>query len=140
MLMELSHMALKPHADTRLAKFVTRRIAELQNQKTQGDIAAEAGYVNPNMLSMIKSGSSKLAIDRVPDLARALECDPAYLLRLAMEQALGETASKAVSEIWGSPLSRNERDWITEIRDASEDNDPRLTARSRAKLRQIFGQ
>lgn len=132
-------MAQKPHADTRLAKFVTRRIAELQGTRTQAEIAAEAGYVNPNNLTMIKTGASKLALDRVPDLARALDCDPALLLRLAMEQALGATAARAVGEIWGTPLTRNEREWVAEIRDASGDSDPRLTTRSRAKLREIFG-
>lgn len=132
-------MAMKPHADTRLAKYVAQRISDLQGSKTQAEIAAEADYVNPNNLTMIKGGASKLALDRVPDLARALDCDPAFLLRLAMEQALGETAAKAVGEIWGTPLTRNEREWIAEIRDASGDTDPRLTARSRARLREIFG-
>ncbi len=132
-------MGTKPHADTRLAKFVAQRITELAGRKTQAEIAAEAGFVNSNMLSMIKGGASKLPLDRVPQLARALESDPAFLLRLAMDQALGTTAAKAVGEIWGSPLTRNEREWIAEIRDASGDTDPRLTARSRSKLREIFG-
>jgi transcriptional regulator with XRE-family HTH domain len=132
-------MTTKPHADTRLAKFVAQRISDLSGRKTQAEIAREAGFPNPNMISMIKSGATKLALDRVPMLARALECDPAFLLRLAMDQALGTTAAKAVDEIWGSPLTRNEREWIAEIRDASGDTDPRLTARSRSKLREIFG-
>ncbi|WP_333826841.1 XRE family transcriptional regulator [Pararhodobacter sp.] len=132
-------MAMKPHAETRLAKFVAQRISDLQGRKNQVEIAAEAGYVNANNLTMIKGGASKLALDRVPDLARALECGPAFLLRLAMEQALGETAAKAVGEIWGTPLTRNEVEWIAEIRDASGDTDPRLTTRSRTKLREIFG-
>ena len=132
-------MATKPHADTRLAKYVAQRITELAGRKTQSEIAAEAGFVNANMLSMIKGGASKLPLDRVPQLARALESDPAFLLRLAMDQALGTTAAKAVGEIWGSPLTRNEREWIAEIRNASGDTDPRLTARSRSKLREIFG-
>jgi hypothetical protein len=132
-------MTTKPHAHTRLAKYVAQRITELAGRKTQAEMAAEAGFVNSNMLSMIKSGASKLPLDRVPQLARALESDPAFLLRLAMDQALGTTAAKAVDEIWGSPLTRNEREWIAEIRDASGDTDPRLTARSRSKLREIFG-
>jgi hypothetical protein len=132
-------MSMKPHAHTRLAKYVAQRITELAGRKTQAEMAAEAGFVNSNMLSMIKSGASKLPLDRVPQLARALESDPAFLLRLAMDQALGTTAAKAVDEIWGSPLTRNEREWIAEIRDASGDTDPRLTARSRSKLREIFG-
>ena len=132
-------MTIKPHAHTRLAKYMAQRNTELAGRKTQAEIAAEAGFVNSNMLSMIKSGASKLPLDRVPQLARALESDPAFLLRLAMDQALGATAAKAVDEIWGSPLTRNEREWIAEIRDASGDTDPRLTARSRSKLREIFG-
>ena len=60
-----------PHEHTRLATFVERRILELSGRKSQGEIAVEAGFVNANMLSMIKSGKSKLALDRVP--ARAMQ-------------------------------------------------------------------
>ena len=38
-----------------------------------------------------------------------------------------------------TPLTRNEREWVAEIRDASGGSDLRLTMRSRAKLREIFG-
>ncbi|WP_348524938.1 hypothetical protein [Pararhodobacter sp. SW119] len=91
------------------------------------------------MISMIKSGATKLALDRVPQLSKALECDPAFLLRLALEQSLGATAAKSVHDIFGTPLTRNEIEWILELRDASGDTDPRLTARSRAAFRGIFG-
>lgn len=88
-------MTKKPHEDTRLAKFVERRVLELRPRKSQAEIAAEAGYVNQNMITMIKQGRSKVALDRVPALANALECDPAYLMRLALEQAIGRTAAEA---------------------------------------------
>nr|WP_209425060.1 helix-turn-helix transcriptional regulator [Pararhodobacter sp. SW119] len=132
-------MATKPHSNTRLAKYVTRRISELGGRKTQAEIASEAGFANSNMISMIKSGATKLALDRVPQLSKALECDPAFLLRLALEQSLGATAAKSVHDIFGTPLTRNEIEWILELRDASGDTDPRLTARSRAAFRGIFG-
>ena len=64
---------------------------------------------------------------------------PANLLRLALAQAVGSTAAKAIYEILGHPISENERAWIAEIRDASGDTDPRLTTRSRSQLRAIFG-
>ena len=128
-----------PHADTRLAKFIAKRIGDLRGTKTQAEIAAQAGFPNANYLSMLKSGSSKLAIDRVPDLARALEADPAYVLRLTLEQQLGPVAARAIDEILGSPISKNERAWIAELRDASDDNDPGLTKRSRSALRSVFG-
>lgn len=87
---------------------------------------------------MLKLGDTKLAIDRVPQMAKALDVDPALLLRLTFEQVYDETTARAVDEIFGTPISANERMWIEEIRDASGDSDPRLTARSRSALRAIF--
>lgn len=132
-------MAKKPFEDSRLARFVSQRILELKPRKSQAEIAEIAGFTSPNFLSMVKSGASKLALDRVPDLAKALECDAAYLLRLALEQAEGSTAAAAIFQIVGDPVSENERLWIAEIRDASGDTDPRPTSRSRNQLRAIFG-
>lgn len=132
-------MSKKPHEDTRLAKFVTRRVLELKSKKSQVQIATKAGYVNPNMITMIKQGRSKLALDRVPALANALDCDPAYLMRLALEQAIGATAAKAVMEVFGEPVTANERGWLQAIRQASGNSDPRLTSRSQAAINAIFG-
>ncbi|MES2666886.1 MAG: XRE family transcriptional regulator [Pseudomonadota bacterium] len=128
----------KPHKDTALARFLQTRILQLK-PKTQAEIAHEAGFLNANVLSMLRSGSTKLALDRVPALALALDCDPARLLRLALGQVVGDTAANAIIEIMGTPISANERAWIEEIRNASDDSDPRITARSRSALRGIFG-
>jgi transcriptional regulator with XRE-family HTH domain len=111
----------------------------LRGKKTQAEIAAETGFKTANMITMLKLGNTKLALDRVPSMAKALEVDPAYLLRLAFDQAFGETTARAVAEIWGTPITENERAWVAEIREASDHGDPRLTARSRAALRAIFG-
>lgn len=132
-------MPKKPYADTRLAKFISKRVMELRPRKSQSEIAYEAGFVSANMLSMLKSGASKLALDRVPSLARALECDPAYLLRLTLEQVAGDTAAQALVEIMGTPVTGNELGWLEEIREASDHSDPRMTSRSRSAIRAIFG-
>ena len=132
-------MAKKPYADTRMAKFLDTRLLELKHKKTQAEIAEEAGFVNPNMVTMIKKGATKLPIDRVPALAKALESDPALLLRLALEQSEGSTAAAAIYEIIGQPITKNEMAWINEIREASGDTDPRMTSRAAAAIRGIFG-
>lgn len=132
-------MTKRPYADTRLAKFVEIRVLELRPKKTQLKIASEAGFTNPNIISMFKNGSSKLALDRVPSLAKALECDAAHLMRLTLEQAIGGTAAAALVDILGTPVTENERAWLAEIRDASENIDPRMTARGRTALRSVFG-
>lgn len=132
-------MPKKPYEDTRLAKFISRRIMELRPRKSQIEIAVEAGFVSRNMLSMLKGGASKLPVDRVPSLAKALDCDPAYLLRLTLEQIEGDTAADALMEIMGTAVTENEKAWLHEIRAASDNTDPRMTTRSRAAIRAIFG-
>src|SRR5690606_27581437 len=72
-----------PYGGTDLAAYLTHRVAELRPRKSQVDIALEAGYPNANMISMLKAGSTKLALDRVVDLAKALDADPARLFRMS---------------------------------------------------------
>ena len=127
-----------PHADSQLAMFLQKRILEVR-PKTQREIAVEAGFVNPNMLAMIKAGTSKMPLDRVPALARALNCDPRYLFRLSLEQAGNETTATAIDEIFGAVVTRNETVWLHEIRDASDNTDPAVTVRARSAIRAIFG-
>ena len=64
------------------------------------------------MLTMIKKGASKLPVGRVPAFAAALDCEPALLLRLALEQSEGSTVAAAIYEIIGQPITKNELAWI----------------------------
>ncbi|WP_209833808.1 XRE family transcriptional regulator [Ruegeria sp. HKCCE3926] len=132
-------MTNKPYGNTRMAKYVERRVLELKPTKSQAEIATQVGYVNPNMITMIKQGSSKVALDRVPALAVALEADPAFVMQLALEQAIGRTAAEAVVEVFGEPVTANEVGWLQAIRKASSNTDPRLTSRSQAAINAIFG-
>jgi transcriptional regulator with XRE-family HTH domain len=128
-----------PFQNTPAARLIADRVRDLSHRKTQAEIAAEAGFTNANMMSLLKSGKNKVPLDRVPSLAKALEMDPALLMRLALDQAVGVTAAKAITDIFGSPVTENERGWLTELREVSDNTDPRLTARSRAALRGVFG-
>ncbi|WP_031356177.1 hypothetical protein [Mesorhizobium sp. L2C089B000] len=130
---------IRPYSETRLAKFVERRILELKPRKTQAAISSEAGFAQHNMLTNIKKGNSKLPLDRVPALANALEVDPALLFMMAVEQLGGETTELAIRKIFGTLVTGNETAWLEEIRKASNYSDPSLTLRARAALRGIFG-
>ena len=129
----------RPYADTRLASYLKIRILELKAKKSQIEIASIAGFPNPNMLAMLKNGSSKLPIDRVPGLAKALDCDPKLLCLLALAQIFGDTTERVIREIFGTIVSRNEVVWLDAIRQASGGSDPTLTAKSRTIVRGIFG-
>lgn len=129
----------KPYSSSRLAIYLERRIAELRPRKTQIAIATEAGFRQPNMLAMIKNGSTKLPLDRAPGLARALECDPAMLFRMAIEQLSEDTTSLAIDDIFGAIITDNEATWLTTIREASNNSDPALTGKAQKAVRAIFG-
>jgi len=114
-------------------------ILDLRPRKSQYEIASEAGFTNVNMLSMIKSGKTKLPLDRVPALAKALACDPSRLFQMAIAQSGNQTTSSAISEIFGTIVTRNEVGWLQAIREASGNTDPTITLRARAAVFGIFG-
>src|SRR5687768_10025692 len=126
---------LGPHGQGRLATFLRTRIAEISPTKNQSEVAREAGFVNVNMLSMIKSGQSKLPLDRVAALARALDVDAKHLWLLALEQQGNATTAKEIAEIFGSVITNNELTWVEAIREASDMTDPPLAKRARAAIR-----
>ena len=128
----------KPFAHTRLVKFLDKRILELRPRKTQLEIAAEAGFNARNTLAMIKSGAIKLPLDRVPAMAKALECDPTRLFMLAVEQQ-DSALARLHKEIFGTPVTANEVAWLEEIRSASDHSDPTLTTKAQKAIRGIFG-
>lgn len=130
---------MKPYQNSHATKLIAKRIDDLRATKTQGDIAREAGFRNPNFVTMLKSGANKVPLDRVPDLARALDIDPALLMRLAIEQSIGVAQARAVLDVFGSPVTENERLWVQELCAASDDTDPRPTAKGRAAIRSLFG-
>jgi transcriptional regulator with XRE-family HTH domain len=127
----------RPYANTQLVRFLERRALELRPVKTQAAIAHEAGFTATNMLAMIKSGSTRLPLDRVPALARALDADPAYLFRLALAQQ-SEALVGIVDEIFGPALTQNEKAWIAGIRRASANSDPTFTSKAERALNGVF--
>lgn len=128
----------RPHSDSRFARYLRNRVLELR-PKSQIEIASEAGFVNPNVLSMLKNGATKMPLDRVPALARALDDDPVLIFKLSLEQVGGSMTATAIKEIFGTLVTRNEAVWLRELREASDHADPRLTTRNRSAMRAIFG-
>jgi DNA-binding transcriptional regulator YdaS (Cro superfamily) len=70
------------------------------SDKTQRQITQEIGYENPNVLTMIKQGRTKLPINKVAAIARALGVDPANLLRIVMVEYMPE-AWEVISQVMG---------------------------------------
>jgi transcriptional regulator with XRE-family HTH domain len=130
---------MNPNETSAIAKFVEDRVEELKGVKLQSEIAREAGYKSPNMITMIKQGNAKVAIDRVPELAKALDVDPSHLLRLALEQFYSNETVKLLMGVFkGGMITENETQILAALRAASNNTDPELTPVLEEKLQAVF--
>jgi hypothetical protein len=85
-----------------VARFIGQQIAI--SGVSQRAIATACGYSNANMITMIKKGATKLPLNKVAHMARALNADPVHLLRLAISEYEPETWSVIV-RILGTRVS-----------------------------------
>lgn len=70
-----------------VAQYIARRIAELADDGVkQIDIAHVAGFEKPNIITMIKQGKTKLPLDKIGRMARALKVDPRFLFELTFRE------------------------------------------------------
>ena len=54
--------------------------------KSQKQLAEEVGFPKANILTMIKHGTTRVPIHRVPALAKALGVDPAKLMKMVLQE------------------------------------------------------
>lgn len=69
-------------SDCPVASFVRNRIELIG--KSQKDIAVEAGFEKQNVITMIKQGKTKLPMAKIGLMAKALDTDPLWLLKLCI--------------------------------------------------------
>lgn len=130
---------VKEREKSRIAQLISDRIEELKGYKLQREIASQAGYNNPNMIALIKKGDAKVALDRIPRLAEALEVEPSMLMRLAFEQFYEkETADEFFRLMSRGGVTRNEQKILDVIREASGNTDPPLDTRIETGLKDLF--
>ena len=110
---------------TTVAQYIT--IDVNGSGKTQREIAQEAGFPNPNIISMFKTGATRLPLDRVGPLAKALEIDSAHLLRLVMREYAPATLLAIENALKTIVLTANEVDLIRAYRRVNGDRDGRVT-------------
>lgn len=99
--------------NTQVAKFIAQRIQA--TGKSQREIAIEAGFDSPNMVTMLKQGKTKLPIAKVGTMAKALETDPVHLLKLSLSTYCPETW-EAIEPFLESALTEDELRLIQALR------------------------
>lgn len=98
---------------SQVAVFVSERIRI--TGKKQVEIAEEAGFDKPNVITMIKQGKTKLPLAKVGLMAKALEVDPIYLLKMCLEEYQPDTW-KAISPYMEDMVTADEMKILRAIR------------------------
>jgi transcriptional regulator with XRE-family HTH domain len=81
----------------------------------QKEIAAICGFKNPNMVTMLKQGTTKVPIEKIPKLASALNANLAEFFELVMK-TYKPAEYEVILEVFGEPISAAERMIIMDLR------------------------
>jgi transcriptional regulator with XRE-family HTH domain len=88
-------MAGRPQESARTGP--TYQLAEFLNHnwdekvgRTNEDVAQELGYRAANMISMWRTGRTRVPLEKLPDIARLMKVDIALLLPLWLDQQWGD--------------------------------------------------
>jgi transcriptional regulator with XRE-family HTH domain len=106
-----------------VADYIADRLASID--KTQRQIAEECGFESPNIITMFKQGRMKLPLDRIGTLAKALDVDAAYLLRLAMQEYLPNTWAEVEDIFKSTILTENELHLVRNYRELTGNRNAR---------------
>lgn len=109
--------------------------------KTQREIALEVGYENPNVLTLMKQGKTKLPINKVQAMARALGVDPVNLLRIVMSEYMPEAWEVIKSVAGEKTVSAAQAELLSIVDNETgglgvDLSDEKLVAELRAALRE----
>jgi hypothetical protein len=113
---------------SKLAQFLDKRLDELKGTATLAEIARKMGYPRGHILSMFRADQAKVPLDKIPALAEALDVDVGHLMRLGLEQYWPHKMD-VITQVFSRVVTHNEFKLIREIRDQTEDSDPKLTVR-----------
>ena len=115
-----------------VAEFLADRIAAVD--KTQRQISEECGFDNPNIITMFKNGQTKLPINRIAPLARALEVDPVHLLRLVMLEYIPEVWESIENIMKSTLLTANELELVRAFREVTGENNAQAVVIDRSAV------
>lgn len=110
-----------------VAEYLTEQIR--LSGKTQHEIANEAGFNKPNIISMFKKGETKLPLSKVGLMAKALGVDPVVLFRMVMNEYEPQTWQAIEETVLHQPvLTANEIE-IIELLRTGKVIDPKIVTR-----------
>ncbi len=104
---------------------------------TQREIAERAGFKKPNILTMLKQGSTKVPIERIPALAAACGMPALPLLETAMTE-YAPAAWQTIRKVTGAPLGEDERVLLRAYRAGLAGRPAAVASHYEESLRRLF--
>lgn len=120
-----------------LASIIATRLQDISSWKSQQEVSDEVGFQNSNVLSITKNGRTKLALERVEPLAKALEIDVKTLMLPALRQYYSEDLIAAIRETFMDDLTKTEHEIIAIARKSMDTNE-NLSYETREAIREAF--
>lgn len=105
--------------------------------KSQTEIASEVGFDKPNVITMIKQGKTKVPLNKIGKMAKALEVDPVHFFRMCINEYVPDLEDTIKSITGGPIVSKNEMEFIKVIRSSKVQN-PKLSSDSEKKRLKEF--
>lgn len=120
--METAHRKTAPtKSKITVAEYITAKI-DLCG-KSQMEIAREAGFSKPNIITMIKQGKTKLPMAKIGVVAKAMGVDPLFMFQLCMNEYDPETWAAISEYILKQPfVTANEMEIIELVRSSKVPN------------------
>lgn len=117
---------------TTVAEYLADKLAA--TDKTQRQIAEECGFDNPNIITMFKTGQTKLPINRIGPLAKALDADPVHLLRMVMLEYMPDVWTSVEDIMKSTILTANELELVRAFREVTGDADAQAVVIDRSAV------
>lgn len=127
----------KAENPSELAELITTRIQDISAQKSQKEVAEEVGFPSTNVLSIIKRGATKLPLDRVEGMAKALGLDLETVMLPALRQYYSDEVISSLRQTFNSTETKTEREIIALARKHMDVSQP-LSYESRERLKEVF--
>ena len=119
------------HVSQSVAQYLTYHINN--SDKTQRQIALEIGYTKANIITMFKQGLTKLPLEKIGPLAKALEIAPDELFYKVMNEYMPETFEALSPILCGQLVSKEELELLDNFRTFKRLEAVRLANNKRAK-------
>lgn len=128
---------MKSEGLSEVAALIATRLQDIASRKSQKDVADEVGFPSKNVISIIKRGATKLPLDRVEAMAKALDLDMAVVMMPALRQYYSEDVIAALRDTFASAETETERQILAIARECMNVSQP-LFYETRQRLKEIF--